>query len=105
MSSILIEDLTFDVESVKYLASLPLLPPIYPTGGVPLHRSYKLLYEQLHRVLHADVEYFNEARPHQGLHQQVPQGAAACLPSAQADERIISVPVLGGLHHEYRRVA
>jgi putative transposase len=61
--------------------------------------------KQLHRVLCAYVKYFNEARPHQGIHQQVPQGAVTCVPSAQPDERIISVPVLGGLHHEYRRVA
>jgi putative transposase len=61
--------------------------------------------KQLHRVLHAYAKYFNEARPHQGMHQQVPQGAVTCIPSAQPDERIISVPVLGGLHHEYRRVA
>jgi putative transposase len=61
--------------------------------------------KQLHRVLGDYVKYFNEARPHQGIHQQVPQGAVTCVPSAQPDERIISVPVLGGLHHEYRRVA
>jgi transposase InsO family protein len=61
--------------------------------------------KQLHRVLRAYVKYFNEARPHQGIHQQVPQGAVTCIPSVQPDERIISVPVLGGLHHEYRRVA
>ena len=61
--------------------------------------------KQLHRVLGAYVKYFNEARPHQGIHQQVPQGAVTCVPSARPDERIISVPVLGGLHHEYRRVA
>jgi putative transposase len=61
--------------------------------------------KQLHRVLRAYGEYFNEARPHQGIHQQVPLGAATCVPSAQPEERIISVPVLGGLHHEYRRVA
>ena len=61
--------------------------------------------KQLHRVLGAYVKYFNEARPHQGIHQQVPQGAVTCVPSVQPDERIISVPVLGGLHHEYRRVA
>jgi len=27
----------------------------------------------LHRVLRASVKYFNQARPHQGIHQQVPQ--------------------------------
>ena len=61
--------------------------------------------KQLHRVLRAYVKYFNEALPHQGIQQQVPQGAVASVPSAQSDERIILVPVLGGLHHEYRRVA
>ena len=65
-----------------------------------------ILHEkQLHRVLHAYVKYFNQVRPHQGIQQQVPQGAVTCVPSAQPDERIISVPVLGGLHHAYRRVA
>jgi putative transposase len=61
--------------------------------------------KQLHRVLRAYVKFFNEARPHQGILQQVPQGAVTCVPSAQPDERIISVSVLGGLHHEYRRAA
>jgi putative transposase len=59
----------------------------------------------LHRVLCAYVEYFNRARPHQGIQQQVPQGEDACLPSDQRGTRIISVPILGGLQHEYRRVA
>jgi len=60
---------------------------------------------QLHRVLHAYVKYFNEARPHQGIHQQVPQGEVTSLPPDQWRNRIVSVPVLGGLHHEYRRIA
>ena len=65
-----------------------------------------ILHEkQLHRVLRAYVEYFNEARPHQGIHQQVPQGEVVGVPSDQHRDRIISAPVLGGLHHEYRRVA
>jgi putative transposase len=61
--------------------------------------------KQLHRVLRAYVEYFNEARPHQGIQQQVPQGKVTSVPPDQRGNRIISVPVLGGLHHEYRRVA
>jgi transposase InsO family protein len=61
--------------------------------------------KQLHRVLRAYVAYFNRARPYQGIHQQVPEREVTCVRSAQPDERIISVPVLGGLHHEYRRVA
>jgi hypothetical protein len=61
--------------------------------------------KQLHRVLRAYVEYFNRARPHQGIQQQVPQGKVTSLPPDQRGNRIISVPVLGGLHNECRRVA
>jgi putative transposase len=61
--------------------------------------------KQLHRVLRVYVAYFNRARPQQGIRQQVPEREVTCVPSAQPDDRIISVPVLGGLHHEYRRVA
>jgi putative transposase len=65
-----------------------------------------ILHEmQLHRVLRAYVKYFNQARPHQGIQQQVPQGKVLSLPPGQCGDRIISVPVLGGLHHEYRKVA
>src|SRR5215469_14551843 len=40
-----------------------------------------ILYEQqLSRVLQAYVTYFNQARPHQGLQQQIPDAAAAALP-------------------------
>src|SRR5258707_5446269 len=61
--------------------------------------------KQLHRILRAYVEYFNEARPHQGIHQQVPQGEVSSVPLDQRGETIISGSVLGGLHHEYKRVA
>jgi putative transposase len=61
--------------------------------------------KQLHRVLRAYVAYFNEARPHQGIQQQVPARVASPAPLDQRGNRIISVPVLGGLHHDYRRVA
>jgi putative transposase len=61
--------------------------------------------QQLHRVLRSYVAYFNRARPHQGIHQQVPEGEVPSLPPGQYGNRMIAVPVLGGLHHEYRRVA
>jgi transposase InsO family protein len=61
--------------------------------------------KHLHRVLRAYVKYFNEARPHQGLHQKVPQGEVTSIPPDRSGDRIISVPILGGLHHDYRRVA
>jgi len=65
-----------------------------------------ILHEkQLHRVLHAYVEYFNQERPHQGIRQQVPQGEETSGASDQHGDRIITVPILGGLHHAYRRAA
>jgi putative transposase len=65
-----------------------------------------ILHEkQLHRVLRAYVNYFNLARPHQGIQQQVPGGEVSCVSPDQHSARILAVPVLGGLHHDYRRVA
>jgi putative transposase len=65
-----------------------------------------ILHErQLDRILQAYVAYFNLARPHQGLQQQIPESPAAALPSEARDGPIRAVPVLGGLHHDYRRVA
>lgn len=60
----------------------------------------------LHRVIGEYVAYFNHARPHQGIGQQIPdppenmRSADLALPS-----RIVGHPVLGGLHHDYRRAA
>jgi putative transposase len=61
--------------------------------------------QQLSRVLQAYVAYFNQARHHQGLRQQIPDPPASSrLPEAR-DGPIIAVPILGGLHHDYRRAA
>jgi putative transposase len=57
----------------------------------------------LRRVLHAYVAYFNRARPHQGIGQAIPTGATPMEPPDSG--RIVAFPILGGLHHDYRRVA
>jgi transposase InsO family protein len=57
--------------------------------------------EQLARIGREYATFFNQARPHQGIGQRVPDGAA----TPSADGRIIASPVLGGLHHDYRRAA
>jgi putative transposase len=46
--------------------------------------------------------YFNYARPHQGIGQLVPIGSAS---SAVGSGEIVAVPVLNGMHHDYRRAA
>jgi transposase InsO family protein len=52
------------------------------------------------RVVAEYVRYHNGARPHQGLRQQTPVPA-----QRPVEGEIITLPVLGGLHHEYRRAA
>ena len=61
--------------------------------------------KQLQRVLRAYVEYFNRARPHQGINQQIPERYGRPVPPVRDDGKILSFPALGGLHHDYRRSA
>ncbi len=59
---------------------------------------------QLYRLVREYVDYFNHARPHQGIASQIPQPCAADQDNSQ-EGPIIALPVLGGLHHDYRRAA
>ena len=61
--------------------------------------------QQLRRVLQAYVAYYNGTRPHQGLQQEIPDPPAAPLPAEARDGPILALPILGGLHHAYRRAA
>jgi putative transposase len=65
-----------------------------------------ILHEkQLHRILTAYVQYFNRVRPHQGIKQQIPEPKAGPVSANCAGSEVTSFPVLGGLHHDYRRSA
>jgi putative transposase len=56
----------------------------------------------LHKIMKQYQAYFNEARPHQGINQRIPCRSGA--PQLQQNTgTIIAHPVLGGLHHVYRR--
>ena len=61
--------------------------------------------QQLLRVLQAYITYFNRARPHQGLQQQIPDQPAFSRPAEARVGQILAIPILGGLHYDYRRVA
>ncbi len=54
------------------------------------------------RILKQYQHYFNEARPHQGINQRIPCRSDAA-PLQQSTGTIIAHPILGGLHHDYRR--
>jgi transposase InsO family protein len=57
---------------------------------------------QLVSLLRSYCEYFNTARPHQGIGQKVPDGSRD---SPKVGGSVVKIPVLGGLHHEYRLAA
>ncbi len=59
----------------------------------------------LRRVLRAYVGCFNRARPHQGLGQARPAASAEVDRKGADAGRMVAFPVLGGLHHDYRRAA
>ena len=61
--------------------------------------------KQLQRVLNVYVAYFNRARPHQGIQQQVPEPHGFSGSSQHAGDKVMAVPILAGLHHDYQRVA
>jgi transposase InsO family protein len=59
---------------------------------------------QPNQILKEYVAYFNQARPHQGIAQGIPAPRAP-LPVAPKPGKLITFPVLNGLHHDYRRAA
>jgi putative transposase len=61
--------------------------------------------KQLHRVLRAYGDYFNHARPHQGIRQQIPERYGKLIPLDHQGGKILALSVLRGLHHDYRRSA
>jgi transposase InsO family protein len=56
----------------------------------------------LGRIVGEYKDYFNEARPHQGIGQRIPGKPPGV---ADVTKPIVVKPVLGGLHHDYRRAA
>ena len=48
--------------------------------------------------------FYNEARPHQGIEQRRPAAFSMAARSTKPAQgaTVVSRPVLGGLHHEYR---
>jgi putative transposase len=61
--------------------------------------------KQLQRVLNRYVAFFNQARPHQGIQQQLPEPKRLSFSSSCAADKVMAVPILGGLHHDYQRAA
>ena len=61
--------------------------------------------KQLQRVLNQYIAYFNLARPHQGIRQHIPEPSRSSHSSHQAGSKVMALPRVGGLHHDYQWVA
>jgi hypothetical protein len=55
----------------------------------------------LYRAMREYQEYFNRARPHQGIGHRIP-GRLLQRVEPSGSEQIVSRPPLGGLHHDYQ---
>jgi putative transposase len=65
-----------------------------------------ILHEkQLQLVLNVYVRYFNQARPHQRIQQQIPQFSGSSASPPREGTKVVAVPILVGLHHDYQKVA
>jgi transposase InsO family protein len=56
----------------------------------------------LHRIVSAYLTYYHQARAHLSLGRNAPVPRAV---EPAANGGVVSVPMVGGLHHRYRRVA
>ncbi|MCK6581225.1 MAG: transposase [Anaerolineae bacterium] len=61
--------------------------------------------QELHRVIKEYLKYYNTVRPHQGIGHRIPAPPAEPDDQQKTENRIIAFPVLGDLHHHYRRSA
>jgi len=57
---------------------------------------------QLRHVLESYLEYYHKTRPHRSLSHDSPIPRPVEAPD---DGKVIEMPMVGGLHHQYRRQA
>lgn len=110
---------TFDSVAVGGGATIVKTPPAAPNCNAVCERflgsvrreclDHVLIIneEHLRRTLRAFCEYYNRSRPHQGLDQRIPAFVAVpkATPRTADLTNIVEIPILGGLHHEYRLAA
>jgi hypothetical protein len=58
--------------------------------------------KHVRRIIREYCEFFNRARPHQGIEQQIPDPSDRVNVPEHERRQVIGVPVLNGLHHDYR---
>ena len=68
--------------------------------------DHMLIWNERHlrRVLGEFIRWYNRARVHQGLHG-IPDPDSSFTGPVPTEGRLVAIPVLNGLHHDYRLVA
>jgi transposase InsO family protein len=61
--------------------------------------------KHVRRIIREYCEFFNRARPHQGIEQQIPDPSDRVNVPEHERRQVVGVPVLNGLHHDYRWAA
>lgn len=61
--------------------------------------------QHVRRIMREYCEFFNRARPHQGIEQQIPIPSSGVSSPEQERREVIGLPVLNGLHHDYQWAA
>jgi putative transposase len=61
--------------------------------------------KHIRRIIREYCEYFNRARPHQGIDQQIPLPSCGVGLPEHERRKVIGVPILNGLHHDYQWAA
>jgi hypothetical protein len=79
-------------------------PPGYRDGNGVMANDHVIVFNErsLHRHLQAFVDYYHRHRVHLALEKDTPELRLIQPPECG---RIVSIPVLGGLHHRYERRA
>jgi len=69
--------------------------------------DFVLILSERHaqRIIWAYIAFFNHTRPHQGIAQRIPEPSVTAPLPDNSPLQVASWPILGGLHHDYRRVA
>ena len=60
--------------------------------------------DHIWRVVREYVNYYNRARPSQAIHA-IPDPYPELIQSQPGEGELVAIPVLGGIHHDYRLAA
>jgi hypothetical protein len=60
--------------------------------------------KHIYRVCKEYIKYYNHGHPSQALHA-IPDPYPELMKPPQKDGKVVALPILGGIHHDYRLVA